>query len=43
VGLGVGQLLQVQQEAVGSCRQLSKNQGILHLHSLLMVCWHQGK
>ena len=43
MGLGAGQLLQVQQEPVGSCCQLCKHQGILHLHSLLVVCWHQGQ
>ena len=26
-----------------SCCQLSQHQGVLHLHSLLMVCWHQGQ
>ena len=43
VGLGVGQLLQMQQETMRSCCQLSQHQGVLHLHSLLMVCWHQGQ
>ena len=39
--LGVGKVLEMQQEAVGGSCQLGQNQGILHLHPLLMVARHQ--